>query len=354
MSYTGTTAEARLAAAVLTRLHAAQPDVNALRAAFKSADKRGLTPVEIVDGFIECNTTLSPLELQAVLEMLIDRELWVARDTLVDAVLAAPLPEPSDVELAGTATATAAPAAPELEPVLQAPAVMEAEEAPEQPAAPSVTMPSDWAPLAEPPVTATRLEQRQFYARHGRAAPFATYPAETAPQFPPERMRYLGGGTSARGAAGKSATPRGGGSVRAALLELPMQVPPTSRPSSSPPFALDEATGPMSALPQVAPSLPVAASARRAAPFATLTDEQSAYFAALGTSSERVGSSQWRPQSARSERAAGIVHDHGEAAGPISQRMSWMDSGATMSRPVSRRGDGTYRPKATSQFTFGP
>lgn len=376
-------ANAEIAAPALMRLRAGIPDDDDVRKAFKSSP---LQPMRLAECCIAAKCPLQAGEIRALLALFADDNLCISPRVLSDAVISAPRPLATEVP-------TPPPTAEE--PVdLSAGEVEPPAPPPPEPAAPAAPA-SELEPKLVPP-PAERDFQRKWLAKQTRPAPYATFDADIAPQFPAARVRegeevgeslpnvtrhlvalrqstrtgyadgYLGETAAAyalrrsqeagKGFAGKANDVGTINSARAATLHAPNAKPgaPTPRPRSSAPYAYDFAVGPIPEASDPPLTRVPAGYAPPKAPYDTLTTMQLQVHDAALDKRGRVGPTLWRPPtaSAEPEMPAGMLRAYGDASlEPIPRTASWMDAG--MSRPASRRGAGDARPKSASQLTFG-
>ena len=368
----GDDSPAVVAASICTRLRAAAAGEEArLVQSFGGSRLARLSPLQLAEGCIDLGILVSSEEIADLLVTFADStDLTVQSGVLLDAILAAPPTDPT--------------------PILPEPSSANGQEQ---------VIGADPALGA---ASVSRLEERRWHVRQARASPFATLPAELAPQFPATRSPppatppdgvFLLGKTAAaraaqlamhdrRGAAGRPGGDFAGAvdgifgrreapSALEAMLQNAPPATPSPRRAAPPPYALDYselraedgwrmgggddaadvmANGeawacapPSSAIPPPSPARPP--------PYATLTSEQ-LHHLRVSEQREQLGPTLWRPSTPRTEAAAGLARaPHGGDVEIVPGTLSWTHAAA--SRPVSRRGGGLMRPSTASQVTLG-
>ena len=337
-----------------------------------------VSPTELMVGCERLGVRLNAFDLRALLEALASGVTMPA-ERVVDAILRAQLPPPS---------------------LPPPPAQLEDSE-------PQLTVPPQpphhAVDLAPPgflrPMNAVQTEylsadeERRRCVRATKAAPFSTLDAGIAPMFeatavrPPDASprcthwhRDSAASTAAREAlfVGKGAAGKGSTQSHASAHDTLLQAraltasPRVTPPPHMPPYALDQAVGPLP------PAFSEAAQRRRqeedeaaararaarpaTAPYATLSPAEVGQLVNIDrrqsqwrpSSAQRVGPTLWSPPENPTppHEAAGCLPQSPRDGMALPSNANWSDPVQT--RPVSRRAAGRFRPQSTgSQIMFG-
>ena len=379
------------AARALMRLRAAIPKDEEVKEAFSAAT--ALTPIQFAEACVKVKCTIHPDEIRAILDLFADKMLNIPSKVLVDAIIEAPPPVPKPERPTTASLLNPPPAAEEPKAPAAAPPPP-----PEPPAAGAPTATdAAWQEELPPPPTADRMTQRQWLTHQVKQAPYATFPETIAPQFPEttrsadaplgarltiplhlkadyhaREVGYASGyleetaaafaarqaNAAGKGAAGKPLIEKDVTAALAGRLTVPTTAsePPALTPRVLPPYGLDyhldlldisdeqENVGPAKVQ-----------TPRLTAPYPTLDPSQLAALEARDLEKRsRLGPSLWRPQTANTDKPAGLSIPYADAANdPLPRTMQWLDQPAGATRPMSRRGAGSARPQDTTSRIFG-